>query len=85
MLFNCLYLLFPWYSIVFIYFLEAFPQVKSVNLVSTVRYTYLSILPDDYADIFAASLLISYCGFSSLILSSIVITCFYILSKKIFL
>ena len=28
-----------------------------------VRYSYWSILPDDKADIFAASLLISYCSF----------------------
>ena len=37
-----------------------------------VRYSYLSIFPDDNADIFAASLLILCCSFSSLILSSII-------------
>ena len=39
-------------------------------------------LPDDNAVIFAASELISYCSFSSLILSSI---SFYILFKRVFL
>ena len=37
---------------------------------------------DDNADIFAASLLISYCNFSSLILSSIFMISFYTLSKR---
>ena len=46
------------------------------------RYLYLSILRDDNDDIFAASLLILYCGFSSLILSSIITISFYILSKR---
>ena len=36
-------------------------------------------------DIFAAFLLISYCRFSSLILSSIVMINFYILSERFFL
>ena len=39
------------------------------NIPSPVRYSYLSILPDDNAAIFAASLLISYYSFPSLILS----------------
>ena len=39
---------------------------------SPVRYSYLSIFPDDNAEIFAASLLTSYCSFSSLILSIII-------------
>ena len=47
------------------------------NISSPVRYSYISIFPDDSADTFAASLLIS-----SLPLSSIVIISFYILSKK---
>ena len=38
------------------------------NISSPVKYSYLSILPDDNADIFAASLLISHCTFSSIIL-----------------
>ena len=45
-------------------------------------HSYLSILPDDKAVIFAASLLISYCIFSSLILSSIVMIKFYIASER---
>ena len=48
-------------------------------------YSYLSISPDDNADTFAASLLISYCNFSFLILSSVVLIGFYILSKRFFL
>ena len=42
------------------------------NITSPVRYLYLSNLPDDKPGIFYAFLLISYCSFSSLILSSIV-------------
>ena len=52
------------------------------NNSSSVRYSYLSILPDDLADISVASLLVLYCSFSSLILSSIVMISFYILSKR---
>ena len=55
--------------------------VRYCNVSSPVRYSYLSNLPDDNADI-AVSLLIFYCNFSSVILSSIVITIFYILSKR---
>ena len=43
------------------------------------------IFPNYNADIFAASLLITYCSFSSLILSSVVMISFYILSKRFFL
>ena len=43
------------------------------------------IFPDDNADIFAASLLMSYCSFPSLVLSSVVMISFYILSKRFFL
>ena len=45
----------------------------------------LSVFPDDNADTFAAFQLISYCNFSSLILSSIVMISFYVLSKRFFL
>ena len=49
-------------------------------------YIYIFFFfPDDNADIFAASLLISYCGFLSLILSSVFVISFYILSRKFFL
>ena len=64
----------------FICFSKAFTNGKYVNLAcsiiclwlegnisSPVRYSYLSILPQDNTDIFAASLLISYCNFLSLI------------------
>ena len=87
----------PWSSIVFVCFTKAFLNEEYVNLAcsitllwsggsisSPVRYSYLSIFPDDNADIFAASLLISYCSFSSLILSSVMMISFYILSKKFF-
>ena len=50
----------------------------------SITCSFLSILPDDNGDIFAVSLLVSNCIFSSLILSSIVLM-FYILSKKLFL
>ena len=61
------------------------PLWSDGNISSTVRNSYLSILPDDKADIFAASLLISYCSFSSLIVSSIVMISYYVLSKIFFL
>ena len=51
------------------------------NISSPVRYSYLSILPDDNANVFAASLLISYGSFSSLILSSIAMISFYVFLK----
>ena len=50
-----------------------------------VRYSFLSILPDDNADILAASLLISNCSFSSLILSSIVMVSVHIPSERLLL
>ena len=88
---------FPYCSIDFICFLNDLPNGQYVNLAysiilvwsdgnisSSVRYSYLSILLDDNADIFAASLLILYYSFSSLILSSIVMSRFYILSKRFF-
>ena len=50
-----------------------------------VRYSYLSILPDDNADIVAFFLLVPYCTFSSLILSSVSMISFYILSERFFL
>ena len=52
---------------------------------SPARYLYLLIFPDDNGNIFAASLLILYCSFPSLILSSTVLISFYILSKTFFL
>ena len=49
------------------------------------RHLYLLIFPDDNGNIFAASLLILYCSFPSLILSPTVLISFYILSKTFFL
>ena len=75
----------PWFSIVFVSFLKTFPKGGYINLAFSVsllgsggstslsvRSSYLSILPVDKADIFAASLLILYCGFSFLTLSPII-------------
>ena len=53
------------------------------NISSPVSYSYLSILADDNANIFAEFLLKMYCGFSSLIWLSIVMTSFYIISKRL--
>ena len=53
------------------------------NISSHVKYSSLSILPDDNVDIFNASLLIIYHKFSSLVLSSIAMVSFYILSKRL--
>ena len=88
---------FPCFSIVFICFSKAFPKADKVNLAcsiiyfwlygnisSPVRYSYLSTLSDDKADILAASLLILYCSFPSLISSSIVILS-YIYFKRFYL
>ena len=43
------------------------------------------MFPDENANIFAASLLISYCSFSFLVLSPILLINFNILSKTFFL
>ena len=79
-------------------FSRAFPKEEYTNLAcsiiclllegntsSPVRYSYLSVFPEDNVNIFAASLLISHCNFSSLILSLIAMISFYILSKRFFL
>ena len=71
----------PWSSIVFLCFSKTLLREEHVNLAysiillwskgsisSPLRYSYSSTFQDDSADIFAASLLISYCHFSSLIL-----------------
>ena len=54
-----------------------------VSISSSVRYSFLSIFPDNNFDVFAASLLILHCSFSSLILSSIVMISFYIISERL--
>ena len=87
-----------WSSIVFMCFSNALPIGKHINWAcsiillrpdsnafSSIRYSYLSNLSDDDADIFAASLLTSYCSFSSLILSSINVINFYIFSTRLVL
>ena len=50
-----------------------------------VKYSYLPTFPDDNGDIFAASWLISYYSFLLLIISSIAMINFYIVSKRFFL
>ena len=55
------------------------------NISSPARYWYLSVFPENNAYIFSACLLIPYCYFSCLILSSIPITNFNILSRRLFL
>ena len=81
----------------YVCFFKAFPKgeyEKYTNLVCvrlesnislSVRHSYLSIFPYDRPDSLSASLLISYCSFSSLILSSVVMISFYILFKRFFL
>ena len=48
-----------------------------------VWYSYLSVLPHDNADIFASSLLISYSIFPFLILLSVVMIAFCMVSKRL--
>ena len=82
-------------SIAALRILELSPELSDVfpnsilwsegNISLPVRNSELSILLDDYPDIFVASLLILYCSFSCLILSSMLIISFYILSKRFFL
>ena len=50
-----------------------------------MRYSFLSDLPDDKADIFAVSLLMPCCIFSFQISSSVSMISFYVLSKRFFL
>ena len=86
LIFNC-----------FCLFFKSFTKRKSLNLAcsityfglegnksSPLRYSYLLILPGDKVDIFAASLLISYCSFSFIIWSSIVIIVLYFYFLLIF-
>ena len=85
-----------WCSVTFVCFSKAFSKVESLNLVGSViwlwldgnislppRYSYLVIFLDDNADISTAFLIVLYCSFSSLILSSIVASNFYILLSSI--
>ena len=58
-----------------------FDQVGNIS--SPERNSYLPILPDDNANIFAVSLLLLYNNFSFLIFSSIVMTIFYMPPKRL--
>ena len=93
-----LFVFLPCSSAAFVCFWKYFPNGKSLNLAcsiiciwlegnvsSPVGYSYLIVFPDDNADIFAASQLMSCYNFSSLILSSIVMITCYILCKRFFL
>ena len=87
LIFNC-----------FVCFSKPFPKGEYANwdysftlfwsegsISSSLRYSYLTVYANDYADIFAASLLTSNCSFPSLIFSSIFMISFYILSTRFFL
>ena len=87
-----------WSSIFFVYVSKSFPNIEYPNLACSVtllwsggsisspaRNSYLSIFLNDNADIFAASLLASYYRFLSLILSSIVMISFFVLSIRFYL
>ena len=95
MLFKCLFLVFSLIFNRFYLFCKCFTERRICklclfyyllwsdgNISSPVRYSYLSSFPDDNPDIFAASRLISYCIFSSLILLSVAVINFYILPKR---
>ena len=79
-------------------FSNALPKGEKVNLAfyialfwysgsvySPIRYSYLYVLFDINADIFTAFLLMSHSSSLSLVLSSILIISFYILSRRLFL
>ena len=53
------------------------------NTSAPVRYSCLSIFPDNIADVFAASFLLLYYSFPSLILSSIVMISFDIFPRRL--
>ena len=87
----------PCSAIVFVYFPKAFSNGELVNLACVVILhwsevktslpvgnSYSSILPDDKTYIFVAPVLKLYSTFSFVILSSVVIVSFYILSKSSF-
>ena len=88
---------FPCSLNVFVCFSNALPSGQYVNFAcsvillwsdgnisSPVIYSYLSILPENNADIFAAALLISYYSFSFLVLSSTGMINFYVVLKDSF-
>ena len=100
MLFKCFYLIFSLIFNCFYLFFKCFTKRRICkfslfcycnlidgNISSPVRYfiIFYSTLADDNADIFVGSVLLLYCTFSSLILSSMVMINFYIHSKIFFL
>ena len=86
-IFNCFYMFFKCFTeraicrLILLYY----STLIRWEYFFACKYSYLPILPDDNADIFAVSLLIPRCTFLSLILSSIAAISFYILSKRFFL
>ena len=86
---------FSWTTIVFAWSSKALPRGEYVNLAysiillcsegnvsSPVKYSYLLILPDDRADIFAASLLVSYCIFIDLYSDQQLLWFYYVFIQK---
>ena len=67
-------------NIVIYYYVILFSLGGDIS--SPVRYLCPSILPDDNTNLFAASLLVSYYSFPSLILSSTIMISLYIPSKR---
>ena len=71
-------------------FYKGFPKGEYANVACSIICFWLegnisSIYSDGNADISAVSLLIWYCSFSSLILSSFVMISFYVICKRFFL
>ena len=58
-------------------------QVNKVSITSPVRYSCLSILTDNNGDVFYSVYLNIILYFLSLILSSVIIISFHILSKRL--
>ena len=89
---------FSLFLIAFVYFSNSLLKEEYANLAcciiclllkgnnsSHVRHSYLSIFASNNPDIFAASPLRLYCSVTCLILLSVVLISFYILSKRFFL
>ena len=86
----------PGYSTAFVYFSKAFSNGEYVNVACFIIclwwyflacriFAFIIFFPDYKANVFAASLLISCCSFSFLILTLFVMISFYILSRRFFL
>ena len=87
MLCKCFYLLFKCFTNTSIGKLILFCDLTLIrrSYFLRERYSYLSVLPDNNAEIFTVSLLIFYCCFSSPTLSPVARISFYILSERFFL